>query len=103
MDEKDIILIIVVAVGYILSFFLGYFVHKSRNSGLADNTGVCDQLSDTIKGSSERADGIEDRIESVIESGSDIEDIFIKYARESEENAKLEQDSHRGDDNLGGN
>lgn len=97
MDEKSAILIIAVVLGYILSFLLGYFVCKSRGKGLAGDTGVCDQLSDSIEGSSERADRIEDRIESVIESGSDIEDIFLKYARESEENAKLEQDTDRDD------
>jgi len=100
MNEKDIIILILAGLGYICSFGFGYFLCKSRKAGLADNTGVCDQLSDSIKGSSDTAGELADRLGKVIESGGDLEDIFLKYARESEEAAEMEQDTDRGDSDI---
>lgn len=88
--ETTIGYIIISLIACVTSFLAGYFLCKSRNTGLADNTGVCDKLSDSIEGSSERVDKLEDRLGDLIESGSDIEAIFNKYAESNPEDKELE-------------
>ena len=88
--ETTIGYIVISLIACVASFLAGYFLCKSRNTGLADNTGVCDKLSDSIEGSSERVDKLEERLGDLIESGSDIEAIFNKYAESTPEDKKLE-------------
>lgn len=88
--ETTIGYIVISLIACVASFFCGYFLCKSRNTGLADNTGVCDKLSDSIEGSSERVDKLEERLGDLIESGSDIEAIFNKYAESTPEDKELE-------------
>ena len=91
-------LLIVIALGYIACFLAGYWLCKSRYSGLGKDSAVLSDLAEGIEGTEQRvgesaelAGEIKDRIDDLVESGGDIEDIFLKYAKQSEENAKLEQ------------
>ena len=88
--ETTIGYIVISLIACVASFLAGYFLCKSRNTGLADNTGVCDKLSDSIEGSKDTARDIANRLGDLIESGSDIEAIFNKYAESTPEDKKLE-------------
>lgn len=90
LSETNITYLILSAVACIASFFAGYFLCKSRGKGLADNTGVCDKLTDTIEGSKERTDQLEDRLGGIIEAGNDIEAILRKYSTTATESKDLE-------------
>lgn len=90
LSETNITYLILSAVACIASFLAGYFLCKSRGKGLADNTGVCDKLTDTIEGSKERTDNIEGKLGDVIEAGNDIEAILRKYSTATTESKDLE-------------
>ena len=95
-------LLIVITLGYIACFLAGLFFAKYKYSagGLAENTAILSDLTDRIKDTEQRvgeaselAGAIKDRIDDLDAASGDIEDIFLKYARESEERAKQEQDT----------
>jgi hypothetical protein len=90
MNEKAVFDFVLLLLGYLFAFGCGYFLCKSRDTGLADNTGVCDKLSDSIEGSKDTAGDVADRLGDLIESGSDIEAIFNKYRESAPEDKKLE-------------
>ena len=97
LSETVIAYLVISLVACVASFFFGYFFCKSRGKGLADNSGICDKLTDTIEGSKERTDNIEGKLGDVIETGRDIEEIFRKYSTATTEGKDLEQGADRDD------
>lgn len=95
MNEKAVFDFVLLLLGYLFAFGCGYFFHKSRGKGLADNPGVCDNLTDTIEGSKDTAGDVANRLGDLIESGSDIEAIFNKYAESTPESQNIQPNSLR--------
>ena len=92
-------------LGYIASFLFGFYYHYYRQNRLGKSTELCPDVSGDLEKDSDRAGELSDRagdladeLSEVISAGDDITDIFAKYAFESEERAKLEQNPDRDSD-----
>lgn len=90
LSETNITYLILSAVTCVASFFAGYFLCKSRGKGLASNSDLHNNLTNTIEGSKERTDQLEDRLGGIIEAGNDIEAILRKYSTTATESKDLE-------------
>lgn len=102
MDEKTILLIIFGILGYVASFFFGYFLCKSRGSGLDGASSVCRELSEDLGRNADQVGDIQQSVEDVetgvrelTDEGKRALDIFRKYIRPDGENKDLEQDTDR--------
>ena len=91
---------IIVALGYVASFLAGYWLCKSRYSGLGKDSAVLSDLTEGIEGteqqvgeSAELAGEIKDRIDDLVESGGDIEDIFKRVNEANSESGEKESQS----------
>lgn len=100
MSEETILILIFGALGYVASFFAGYFVHKSRSTGLGDITELHKELTGNLTDSSERTDDIKDKLGGLVEAGRDVEEILRKYNTTVTESENLEHDSINNSDNL---
>ena len=90
MSEESITYLLLSLLACVASFCFGYFLCKYRETRLANNPGVCDKLTDTIEGSKERTDQLEDRLGGIIEAGNDIEEILRKYSDSTPDSKDLE-------------
>lgn len=100
MDEKTILLIIFGVLGYVASFFFGYYLCKSRGLGAGSN--VCRELSEGLERDGKQVGDIQQSVEDVeaglgklSEEGKRALDIFRKYIKSTNQNSDLEQDSDR--------
>lgn len=90
MSETSITYLVLSLLACIASFCFGYFFCKSRGARLAGNTDICDQLADSIKGSTERITDSEAKLGGLIEAGNNIEEILRKYSTTTPENKDME-------------
>ena len=84
MSEEIIALLIVSLLACIASFGFGYFFCKSRGAGLAGNTELCSDIQTGVADSQKR-------VGDIIDTASDIEAIFDKYNKRTEQDSKPEQ------------
>lgn len=90
MNEKAVFDFVLLLLGYLFAFGCGYFLCKCRKTGLASNSDLHNNLTDSIEGSKDTAGDVADRLGDLIEAGSDIEAIFSKYRESAPEDKKLE-------------
>lgn len=90
MSETSITYLVLSLLACIASFFFGYFFCKSRGTGLAGNTDICNKLTNSIEGSSERVEGVENKLGGILEAGNNIEEILRKYSTTTTESKNLE-------------
>ena len=86
-------ILIIVALGYAASFGAGYWLCKSRYSGLGKNTELCPDVSGDLEKDADRAGDLADELDEIISAGDDITDIFKRVDESNKDSGEKESQS----------